>query len=476
MSTFGVPFEVADEFLTLPRGSLAAAFQGEGVNKEKNVGGVKVTLMGPGIVRMMPPPPVPKTAAELESEIATKLLERIGDNIRVLDTQPCTYSAEGVIKPLTKPELEGLAITQLDSEVQASKAKVAAEVMLARMMTQHAKKYRIKAEDVAPLRFSDEPRLPCWTRIGIPSSAKIDEPPETFAQMLARCETPAMAVSLTRWVGSVLDVESDRSEYLYMHGEGNDGKSTLLHALQIALGNAATVMSTDTLKNDHGSTALEGKRLVCFNEENQAGFAKSATLKRLTGDDSHLINPKNSQLRVAMLQCKVMYVSNFAPSIHGGKADLRRLAYVKLKSFAGEADYSYKGRMVTQANDILAYCWTQYREWRKENPHARIGSAEALEEVSDESITDIAADLFGRHFFITKNAEDVVPAYRVRDIIDQISRDYGVRETLKRMLRDSCGSSKQKWWKTGEGGQNLKTYFGIKLIDPNNVSAMTVEV
>jgi energy-coupling factor transporter ATP-binding protein EcfA2 len=386
-------------------------------------------------------------AAKIEAVTAKSLFDLVKDDVRLLGIQPCLYDAQGVIKPLSNQEWEMLAVAKLRGSATFTGATTAAKHVVSMMLHEHRATHALDAHDIEPVLFKDAPRKPCWARIGVRNDP-LHEAPEAFAEFLKRVKTPGQAESLVRWIGSVLDTGSDRSEYLYLRGDGNDGKSTLISALNTVLSPASQVISTNVLKNDHGSTALEGKRLVIFNEENSATFSKSAELKRITGDDEHLINPKNAALRTALFQCKVIYVSNFEPSLHGLRADKRRIAYVEVGEFTG-IDTTFKARLTGQAPDMLRYCWTKYQEWKRQNPKGgKLGDPAALDSIIEESTVSEAEDTFNLLFSVvpdeeydSSNEEHHLMALDAKRAIKTACPDYAMQVAVKKVLLSKAGTS-----------------------------------
>ncbi len=400
-----------------------------------------------------------KTPAEIEEDVANTLYTIIKKEIRLLGTTPVRRAANGVIEPMSNDEWDLYATSKLRGTATLTAARAASSHVRS-MMAFEKEGMRLKPEDITPVLFRNTlPNKECWARIDV-DDTPLHEPPEAFAEFLSRVKTPEQRLSLVRWVGSILDMDSDRSEYLYLHGEGNDGKSAFIRILNEIMGPASQSMSTDILKNDHGSTALEGKRLVIFNEENSTSFAKSATLKRLTGDEAHLINPKNAQLRKALLQCKVLYTSNFAPVISGMRADVRRLAYVVVGEFKPGIDNTFKVRLKAQAGDMMRYCWSAYLDWKAANPNGgKLGDLKGLEDVIAESTSAKCQELFDTLFKAEANA--LMTAQDVNNLIDDHLKgdrgDFANRNTLINMVRKQCGASVQKKY----GGRNIRCYLGI---------------
>ncbi len=217
--------------------------------------------------------------------------------------------------------------------------------------------------------------------------------PETLKEVLSRT-SEAEAKSLVLWVGSLLDYTFPRSQYLYLWGEGNDGKSSLIKAIiSVFAPQGVASMRSEDLRN-HGTSRLEGTRLVCFTDENNSSFMSSGIFKAITGDDTMTINPKKEALRNIRIFAKVLIASNSAPTLAGGNADYRRILPVKLASYKAGSDQAFVDRMFAEAQTIMQYCYLQFANWKAEFPNKQLPvSEDRMEDVKLESDESEGEDL-----------------------------------------------------------------------------------
>jgi hypothetical protein len=273
-----------------------------------------------------------------------------------------------------------------------------------------AKLPAVAASQIRPFRFaSDKLGDLAWMRLPFDPDPTAECPPE-FRAILDRTSSPAEARSLVLWIGSLLDYESPRKQYVHLSGDGNDGKSTLTNMLVRVFGSRnCAEMRAEDFRDTHATTVLEGARLVIFHDENNAGFMSGGRFKALTGDEMWTINPKGQPRRDITLNCKVIISSNNRPEVHGGKADLDRIVPVYLRSYEGGQDPGFVSRLYKAKHQVMQFC---YAEWvrHKETGGLAIPSAEdTLEEVMAFSSRASAEEIIDRWFEAKPGAQTITP-------------------------------------------------------------------
>lgn len=245
----------------------------------------------------------------------------------------------------------------------------------------------VDAQQVAPLVFKSDTTTPwAWQRLNF--DPEPIECPSLLTKLLSRT-TPEEGRSLALWLGSLLDYHFPRAQYLYLHGDGNDGKSTLIAMLVKLLGTqGVAMMRSDDFADAHSTTVLEGARLAIFADENSASFMSRGRFKALTGDDTLTINPKGQPRRNIGLHCKVMVASNYSPYVQGGRADLRRIIPVKLEPIpASESSHAEGLAFIEAGPAIMQFCYMAFMAWQVQAPDKMLpASSEAIDEVEADSM------------------------------------------------------------------------------------------
>ena len=195
------------------------------------------------------------------------------------------------------------------------------------------------------------------THFGTPCA--LADPPDTFMEFLSNSTN---AAALAAFIGSLFFDDSSKQQYVWMYGQGKNGKSSLMRFMCKLLGaSACTSQPEYIMKNNFGTSLLIGKRLCMFPDTNNYGFVKSGLFKSLTGGDQVKIEKKNEQAYNIELPTKFIISSNDQPMITAQDCDLRRIIFCELgkpKRF----DPLFEDYLWAQAEGIVGYCMDKYSE------------------------------------------------------------------------------------------------------------------
>lgn len=200
---------------------------------------------------------------------------------------------------------------------------------------------------------------PCFVKLDFELHGKkvdIDECPH-FKDFYDRLKNKTAFV---RFVGSIFDPESDRSQCLWLYGDGGSGKSVFLDFLLKILGNSAVYYPPENFDDAFGNSMLEGKRIVYVPEMERVNFIKSSKFKALTGEDNIVINKKFQSKYTTKNALKFIFVSNVRPEIDESSAVQRRLIYCELASFKGDYLTNYGLNYTHEAEKIINFCYNKY--------------------------------------------------------------------------------------------------------------------
>lgn len=122
------------------------------------------------------------------------------------------------------------------------------------------------------------------------------------------------------------------NQYVWLHGEGGDGKSSLLMAMAEYAGPSMyCALSTDSAKSEFGLEECVGKRIVMFPDIQSGLSVKSGIVHKLTGHDLIPINRKNKPHISTHIDCIVWMAANSAPDVNfSNKNEARRCVYIKM--------------------------------------------------------------------------------------------------------------------------------------------------
>ena len=122
------------------------------------------------------------------------------------------------------------------------------------------------------------------------------------------------------------------NQYIWIHGEGGDGKSSLLNAMARYAGDRlACSLSAQDIKGDFGLENTIGKRIVIMSDVKTGLTVKTGLIHNLTGHDLVSINRKNKPVISVRLNPIVWIAANDAPDVNfDNRNEARRCLYIKM--------------------------------------------------------------------------------------------------------------------------------------------------
>lgn len=213
------------------------------------------------------------------------------------------------------------------------------------------------AEQPRSFLFKDQDGL-TYNRINIDIKPG---PTPTFDEFINRCSNKEAFMA---FIWSIFEHDSDRQQYLWLVGEGKNGKSSFLRFMETCLGNACTSEDpSSAFSSPYFNASFVGKRLGVFPDTNTRKFVQSGQFKQLTGSDLIPINNKYEKTYSTRLDTKFILVSNNMPTISSKQADLRRILLVSVKKFDLTKEMSeqeYIDLWNAEAGAILHKCKQYY--------------------------------------------------------------------------------------------------------------------
>jgi P4 family phage/plasmid primase-like protien len=142
--------------------------------------------------------------------------------------------------------------------------------------------------------------------------------------------------------GMCLSTKNDRNLYIF-HGDGNNGKSTLMRMMKLVLTKysgslpVGSLMKIDKKSASQATThlnAMEGKRFVVCDESDDKDELDSVIVKKIANEDGVIeLRKLYSEGKEVDLTAKVFLCTNQIPRFNiGDKALLQRLRFVPFKA------------------------------------------------------------------------------------------------------------------------------------------------
>jgi len=214
-------------------------------------------------------------------------------------------------------------------------------------------------EPISIVEKSD-PRM-CFLRLPFNYGDPAEAETPTFDEFFSRADN---SDAIKAFIGSCLVTGSNRQQYLWLYGEGGDGKGSFVKALEPLFGEF--FISTVAPKNGGArfwTNSLVGKRLVLFPDNNNYRFVNDGIFKACTGDDRVPCELKGGANYTAKLECKFIFLSNEMPDIDGTRASLRRAIYSKITPPTGKLEDlsgEYADSMQSEVVDFAKKCVIHY--------------------------------------------------------------------------------------------------------------------
>jgi phage/plasmid-associated DNA primase len=270
------------------------------------------------------------------------------------------------------------------------------------------------------------------------------------------------------FLGSILDPESDKTQYLYIWAKGGDGKSTFTETLHSVLASAMYVTSGTTYRSQFGKAAIEGKRLIIFQEEKNSDFLSSSEFKELTGDQVIEVQRKYHDNYQVNVLCKIIVISNDPPFLNGGRADMRRIIPVRLQGIpeGTKIDTQFKHELKQEAHDVLRYCWHKYQAWKTANPYGeQLGDTELLKKIGNTSVEQLALGFIDA-MFEKANTGDT-PNCMTMETFQSALNNFSV---ARPWMRSRVQSLLEEKFDTAPGSVGIGAYgyAGVRLVSRTN--------
>lgn len=221
-------------------------------------------------------------------------------------------------------------------------------------------------EEIPAFRWKDEPgltfhRLP-WDKPQAPYDTTLDRAP-LFKELMSRISN---SKPLMQFIGSLFDYTSARQQYVYLFGDGDDGKGSLISLLKNVFARSFANERPPGKNDKFWTGGLLGKRVIAFEDCDDPGFVTKGLFKALTGGDSERVETKNEGSGfTAKFNLKFIFTSNEELEITNKKADIRRLIYCPIDprdDIKHPRRISYQEDLFNEGEAFLEACIGMYQE------------------------------------------------------------------------------------------------------------------
>lgn len=218
--------------------------------------------------------------------------------------------------------------------------------------------------------------------------------------VLSRCTNgdESMRQYYQRWAGYMLTGDTKEEAFLFVHGEGNSGKSKFIDCLGDMLGDYCTTAKIEMLMESkierHTSeiAALAGARMVRSSEPEEGARWNEALLKLITGRDTISARRLYEEQFTFRPKFKLVIGGNFRPALKSTGEEIRRRMH--FANFPGAVPpeqriYDLPAKLESEWPAILQWAIDGCLDWQAYG----LGRPEAVEEATKDYLDD--EDTFG---------------------------------------------------------------------------------
>lgn len=199
--------------------------------------------------------------------------------------------------------------------------------------------------------WSNRTNEPCIHYIPLETE---EGPTPCWDQFLDRLE---LKDEFLAFIWSAFDVRDRGRQIFWIRDSGAGGKSSVVRALETWMGNAAKSIGLDNLKNTHGTESITHKRLLIDPDSNLVFAISDVLVHKITGADTVNVNPKGRSMFSTNMFAKILFMSNYLPSISEDKKNERtRLILSELRPRATQVqgmDTNWEQGLITEKRQLL---------------------------------------------------------------------------------------------------------------------------
>lgn len=269
------------------------------------------------------------------------------------------------------------------------------------------------------------------------------------------------------------------NQYVWLHGEGGDGKSSLLNAIAAYAGERLACSLGQTLNSEFGLEDAVGKRMVILSDVKTGLSVKSQLIHNLTGHDMISINRKNKPIISVRLNPIVWIAANESPDVNfDNRNEARRCLYIKMieppvevqkKFYFTKPDgtfeldqngrkinngYDLEGNLVKEMPHILYKCREAFNRVCPP-PHSVIKQNIAALELAEDNCLDIEAatyNIYIQETFSFSNPEAKMVQTEVFEALAETMKEHSEKKGMdnfgkrdvRRLLTVKYGCKRKK--------------------------------
>jgi hypothetical protein len=236
----------------------------------------------------------------------------------------------------------------------------------------------------------------CFRRIDdLPSEGPIT----AWTEFLLRISDPEFFMAFY-W--SVFVPENTNRRILYLTGDGQDGKSTILKVMGTPLGAACASINNTAIRNPKFLLpSICNASLVIYPDCKNSKFLMSELVRNITSGDVCTIEEKFQPIYSKEIRVRLAIASNIEPEITGQRSDTSRLAWIKVSRSQNTDDPNWERKLREQWPHFLWECKRTYDQICPHNGDIPINNrTKMLVATSSADFESLFADIFEEEFLL----------------------------------------------------------------------------
>jgi hypothetical protein len=308
-------------------------------------------------------------SAAIQRMIALRFLNKSSFNL------PPTGSDYRVYEKKNSGERGDFQIISVDANEVATKVKLS---VVARAMGQYIHSFNDEKLHVSDHEIESSARL--WLKLApftrVPAAFHFKSKPGLCFNRLPFDPVPGPTPQWDSMLGGTLNRDAAQAfiwslfirgsydqQYLYLKGEGGDGKGCLVRFLEKIFGYEMKVIQRPPSDdNKHFGMDFEDKRVVAFSDLRNPKFLRSDVVMGITGNDTLQVDPKGGAPYNIRADCKLLFCSNKLPIIGSQHSERRRIIFAEMPPIDPERKHTrgFEDRLWEEGGAFLAKCKETY--------------------------------------------------------------------------------------------------------------------
>jgi len=218
------------------------------------------------------------------------------------------------------------------------------------------------------------------------------------------------------FVWSCFEPQHRGRQYLWLEGEGKDGKSTTVGVIADVFG-GEKVAALAGLRKDFQHSACYGRPLAVYADIKDPKFSRCGFIRNITSGDHVSIEYKGKGAFSARLRCRLIIHGNISPDLGTDRAEQSRLIWLRVGESKQQNDPGWEARLRAELPAFLFRCRLAYEKLCPN--HGDIALPVQLQEqvMAQGSVSEEAFELiWEEHFECAKDCG--VLSGRMREILN----------------------------------------------------------